>query len=211
MNEPISDAQAKAIAATANLGSDLVKVVEKGGGYLADASGSLVPDLFGYLIGDKLKHKRIRQWVDLEEEMRQILQLRNVLEPFEEVSPSFALPFFQAAVDDTREHLRALWAKLLASAMDGSRKRYVRRSFINIIQNLEPLDVLLFPKMDPPQSYPNLAVHFATVSDVSENEVHVALQNLIDLGLINTNNGKTSGNKPYLTATGKVFLAAIAD
>ena len=51
---PISDEQAK-------LGQELVKAVRDASGYFTDILGDIPKDLLGFLIGDRVKAKRIER------------------------------------------------------------------------------------------------------------------------------------------------------
>jgi Predicted membrane protein (DUF2231) len=121
---PIDEDTAKAIEESAKAlgkGFDLVGGL---GAYLARALGGVPENLIGILVGDWLIHKRVRRWSELQDETRRILDQRNVKEP--DISPSIALPLIEAALDEDREGLKELWAKLLATAMDPKRKHLVR-------------------------------------------------------------------------------------
>jgi hypothetical protein len=58
----------------------------------------------------------------------------------EAVSPSIAVPLLRAAADESRPELQALWAMLLAAALDPKKSSLVRRSFIETLSKFEPLD-----------------------------------------------------------------------
>ena len=52
------------------------------------------------------------------------------------------IPLLEAAVDESREELQALWAALLANAMvDGGRR--VRRDYFEAVRQMEPLDAVV--------------------------------------------------------------------
>jgi hypothetical protein len=53
---------------------------------------------------------------------------------------SIAIPLIDAALNEDREGLKQLWAKLLAVAMDSRRATLVRPSLIELLKNLDPLD-----------------------------------------------------------------------
>ena len=66
---PISDEQAK-------LGQELVKTVRDASGYFTDILGDIPKDLLGYLIGDRLKARRIERIAILWQKTRERLQDR---------------------------------------------------------------------------------------------------------------------------------------
>ena len=61
--------------------------------------------------------------------MRRILEERGVKE-LVEPSPSVIAPLLSAAVNEDRDILKSLWARLLANACDPNRQNLVRLSFI---------------------------------------------------------------------------------
>jgi hypothetical protein len=65
---------------------------------------------------------------------------RGAQGPFEEISPSIAVPLIEAAADESREELAELWAKLLAAAADPARKGRVRLEFATTLKQMDPLD-----------------------------------------------------------------------
>ena len=59
-----------------------------------------------------------------------------------EPSPTVLIPLSQAAVDEGRPELQAMWAALMANAMvDGG--KWVRRDYFAVLRQLEPPDVLV--------------------------------------------------------------------
>src|SRR5580704_12287112 len=105
---PISDEQAK-------LGQELIKAARDGGGYFADILGDFPKDLFGLLVGDRVKAKRIERIEKLWRETRERLQDRGVADP-EPPSLKYAIPILQAAADEENAELgtfgRVYWLLL---------------------------------------------------------------------------------------------------
>jgi hypothetical protein len=87
---PISDEQAI-------LGQELVKALRDGSGYLTDILGDLPRDLIGYLIGDRVKAKRIERMAVLWQRTRERLRDRGT-DP-EPPSLKYAIPILEAAAD----------------------------------------------------------------------------------------------------------------
>ena len=142
-------------------------------------------NLIGLLVGDWLIHKRVRRWSELQDETRRILDQRDVKEPNDDISPSIALPLIEAALDEDREGLKELWAKLLAAAMDPKRRHLVRVDLIATLKQLEPLDAIVLNAVFdvqgaqlPPNGRDHLAARFSVTSD----EMTVCFQNLEKLG-----------------------------
>jgi Abortive infection alpha len=108
------------------------------GKYGAGVLGDLPHDLLG-IMGDWVKNVRARRWAELCAETERILRELHV-ENREEVSPSVAIPLIAAAVNEDRDVLKQLWAKLLAAAMDPARTDLVRPSLIELLKKMDPLD-----------------------------------------------------------------------
>jgi hypothetical protein len=131
---PISDEQAK-------LGQELVKAVSDGAGYFTSILGDIPQDLIGYLVGDRLKAKRIERIAVLWQKTRERLRDRAV-DP-EPPSLKYAIPILEAAADDENEELQDLWSRLLAAAMDPNRRDAMRQSFIATVKQMDPMDALV--------------------------------------------------------------------
>lgn len=212
---PIDEDTAKAIEESAKAlgkGFDLVGGL---GAYLARALGGVPENLIGILVGDWLIHKRVRRWSELQDETRRILDQRNVKEP--DISPSIALPLIEAALDEDREGLKELWAKLLAAAMDPKRKHLVRADLISTLKQLEPLDATVLNTVydaGGTQFAPNGRDNFAQRFSVTSDEMTVCFQNLETLGCFIRRGDQPpeSGmvrENPSLGARGRLFMQAV--
>jgi hypothetical protein len=116
--------------------------VRDGSGYFTDILGDLPKDLIGLLIGDRVKAKRIEKLVMLCQRTRERLQDRGVADP-EPPSLKYAISILQAAADEEIQELQDLWSRLLAAAMDPSRRNGVRQSFIRVVKQMDPMDALV--------------------------------------------------------------------
>ena len=125
-----------------SLASKFCRLEEIFGGYIADIVGDLPKDLVGLLAGDRVKVARAKRLAILLEGTKKHLQDRGVVEP-EPPSLKLALPIFEAAADESNQELQDLWASLLAAAMDPKRRDWVRQSFIQIVKQMDPFDVLV--------------------------------------------------------------------
>lgn len=129
---PISDEQAK-------LGQEIVGAGRDLAGYLAEILGDLPKDLVGLIVGDKVKAKRFIQAEMLLNKTKNYLNEQNVIEP-EPPSLNVALPILESAVNENREELQDLWARLLAASMNPNKSNLVRIRFIEALKKLDPLD-----------------------------------------------------------------------
>ncbi len=138
---PITDEQAKLGQEAAKTTRDLITLVGDAGRSLGKSQlATIASDVVGHWLGaDKLHDRRLLQLGMLK--ARRDALLENI-DPVRigEPSPSVVLPLLEAAMDESREQLQDLWARMLANAMiDGGSR--VRDNFFSTLKGLEPLDV----------------------------------------------------------------------
>ncbi len=134
--------EARAVAEVAKTTGEIVQAAGGIGAYLARVFGSIPENLLNLMVGDWLEHKRRRHLADLEERTARHLE-GIATERLTEPSPSVLIPLLQAAVDEGRPALQALWAALLANAMVDGGKR-VRRDYFEAVRQMEPVDALVW-------------------------------------------------------------------
>jgi hypothetical protein len=166
--------------------------------------GTCPADLIGVLGGDWLRHTRIRNWAKYDAKTREHLEKWGAKEPFEDPTQPLAMPIIEAAIDEVREVLQDLWARLLASSMHPDRKGRVRQSFIELLKQLDLLDALCLRAMSeknliPVDWHSVLVTRFATFSD----EIQVSFDKLNKPGLVQII------AHPRFTPLGNLFLAAM--
>jgi len=206
---PIDPDTARAIEEAAKLGGKLVDAGTKAGGYLDRVIGRLPDNIVGLVLGDWVLHTRIRRWAELQAETERILRERGVKEPFAEVSPSLAIPLIEAAVDETREGLKQLWARLLAAAMDPSRTESVRQSFISTVKAMDRLDVRVAEHIwyNTPKGSTN-EDQLSKELNASRDEIEVSINNLRGLDCILQ---AALSHAPAFTAFGRELMRACHD
>jgi hypothetical protein len=137
---PVTDEQSKAVQKFADLAQPLSgKSANSPATW--EVLGTTPEDVVGLVIGDPLHFVRTAIASKYDERITRLHRNRNVTP--EPVSPSLAIPLLRAAYDESRPELQELWAQLIAAAMDPQRANRVRRSFIDTIQSLDPLDALV--------------------------------------------------------------------
>jgi hypothetical protein len=182
---PVTDEQAKAAAAYAELGKTGVEAVRGGAGWVARILGSLPDDLVALAIGNQVRVARWEQAHHLLHDAKERLRARGVLDP-EPMSPSLAAPLLDAAASETDPSLAELWARLLANALDPERKARVRRKFIEVIKSMDPLDARVFQALVGHSGgmQPSVVQVVSSRLETDPDDVEVSLGNLSDLGLI---------------------------
>jgi abortive infection alpha-like protein len=205
---------AAAIEEAAKFGSNAIAAGTGLAAYFDRILGRMPDNLVG-LLGDYIERVRFDRLRDLWPEARETLHEWGVVEPIDP-SPSVLLPLIGAAVDETRDGLKQLWAKLLAAAMDPARTELVRPSLIETLKQMDPLDARMLlhlggrGKGSPAPGGARYFVHVAEALRVSEDESWVSLQHLHDLGFLNEAVGNISPI-PNLTATARLLLKAVSD
>lgn len=207
---PVTDEQAKAIQETAKFGQTALNSIRGFGQYIANVLGTLPEDLVGLIATDPLKHIRIRNAEKLKEKTEKILHERGI-EQAQLASPTLAIPLMQAACDESREELQEIWAQLLATAMDPARANTVRKSFIDTVKQMDPLDALVLKMRNdilkrvvggnPPR-------YIAEQLEISVEEVEVSVQDLIRLNCARRFNEEDANF--LVNAYGKSLIKACA-
>jgi hypothetical protein len=186
---PITDEQAKAVQKTADLGTTVVAETGKLARYIRKVLGTVPEDAVGLVLGDPLHAVRTVIAGKLDDWVARLHRDRGVTP--QAVSPSLAIPLLRAAYDESRPELQELWARLIAAAMDPGRSNKVRRSFVDTVQRMDPLDALVLRKLfdTPGTPLPNTRDFLAGNFSVSSREVEVSALNLDDLKCVQIRGG----------------------
>jgi hypothetical protein len=203
---PISDEQAK-------LGQDVVKAVSGLAGWFADILDDFPKDLFGLLVGDRVKAKRIERIELLWRETQERLRDRGVADP-EPPSLKYAIPILQAAADEENEELQDLWSRLLAAAMDPNQRDAMRQSFIQAVKQMDPMDTIVLKAIRDSGSErwdPNGLDAIASKLDCSRDDVRVSFEHLFDLDCINFRDNGGPRLTPFLNPFGTLLMNVVSD
>jgi hypothetical protein len=201
---------ARAIEASAKFGTRFLDSTDKAGSFAVGIIGRLPHNLVG-IVDDWVLHQRVRRWAELQADTKRILDERGIKEPYAEISPSIAVPLLEAAVDETREHLKQLWAKLLAAALDPKRNNLVRPSLIAILKQMDPTDALVMEQVDKNPSgnwTPNGRDAMVGALKVSQDEILVSFDNLTKLGCVAWGQSGPHVN-PIMAPLGRLLMNAV--
>ena len=202
---PISDEQAK-------LGQDVVKAISGLGGWFADILGDAPKDLIGYLFGDRIKAKRIERFALLWQKTQERLKDRRI-DP-EPPSLKYAIPILEAAADEENGELQDLWSRLLAAAMDPSRRDAMRQSFVQTVKEMDPMDVAVLNEIRAnagAQWTPNGRDVIATRLACSRDEVIVSFQHLAKLNCVSFTDSSGPRIMPFMTPFGTLLMKVVSD
>lgn len=200
----------EAVGEVAKATRQAMSVVEGVGHYAAEVFGQIPHDIAGLVIGDWLRHKRLRNAKRLQVRTECILASISV-ERLESPSPSVFIPLLETSVDEERPVLSELWAKLLANAtIDGGNR--VRTAFFETLRQMEPSDVAFLEAFDDARKSTTNSVNRFSISalvikkigrDFDSSEFDVCYAALIKHGLLSP-----SGDGMFVTAYGELFLRA---
>jgi len=201
----IDPESARAIEEAAKAAGKAIDAVAETGSYVTDVVGDLPRDLVG-IIGDWAKHKRARRSIELEAETEKLLHERGVKDR-SEVSPSIAIPLIAAAINEDRDGLKELWARLLAATLDPARAGYFRSAFIDAAKRMDPLDARLLHAATAHGGAitEETRKHLCATLHVSRDELEVSIQNLEKLEMLVL----PSPPNGAISAIGREFLRAV--
>jgi Abortive infection alpha len=164
---------------------DKADTLPKAQTFVSNLIGAPIENVVGLLIGDPLLYVRVRMLAFYKERVEKILGERGVKNP-QAVSPSIAIPLIESASNETREELRELWAKLLASAMDPARSKHVRLELIDAVKRMAPVDALILKARHENQGLlvPGTIKFLADRLGLDMDDVQVSITNLVNLRLM---------------------------
>jgi abortive infection alpha-like protein len=225
--------ESKAIEETAKAGQEIAKTTvkaidpgEKLGLFVARFIAGPLEQASG-IIEDKLKYLRWERQARLMKRAEDFMQQIGLHEPSRPVPLKFAIPLLQGASLEDDDELQDLWAKLLVNAADADSAVSIKRVFIDILENLGPLEARIlavvyaipFDKMQHQGVITKDLPHSAAIvpdepnfkTDPPSPEVELALANLARLGCLSP--AKTLGggevfNSINPSLLGKVFVEA---
>ncbi len=205
----LTDEQAKAVQSTVGFGTTVVKEGSDLARYAGRVLGTIPHDAVGLIIGDPLHFVRTAIAGQYDVLLDKILKRLGVGQ-IQPVSPSLAIPLMRAAYDEGRPELQALWASLIADAMDPSRAGRVRISFIDTLKRFDPLDVLVLRARydDQGELRPNPTARISELLQQSQDEVQISADNLRMLNCVATPGSVANF---HLTNYGRALVRACVD
>jgi hypothetical protein len=138
---------AKAVQEVAKLGGKLTDAMNGGGNWLDTVVGGPIRDTVGLLWGDRVRTARVAAAIADEEKLAELLiaardRLRDKgSKARRELSPKVGLALIEAATVEEASELKAMWAALLASAVDADEEP-IEKSFVSILADLAATDAL---------------------------------------------------------------------
>jgi hypothetical protein len=162
----------------------------------------------------RLKAKRIERIEMLWRQTRERLGDRGVADP-EAPSLKYAIPILEAAADEENEELEDLWSRLLAAAMDPSRRDGMRQLFIQVVKQLDPMDAIVLKAIREAGGTswePNRRAWVASKLKCSTDEVIVSFAHLNRLDCISADVGGPGAKvEPAMRPFGTLLMNVVSD
>lgn len=186
MDDPIKQATELAEAT-----GKTVEEVRKFGEFADQLFGKGISNVLG-MIGDKLAYLRLELAIKLAEKTKKRLAERGI-DHSRYVPVNIGLPLLEKASMEENENLHDLWSNLLTNAADPNYDGEIRKNYVSILSEFEPIDSLIFTviinsykKMPDSQKKERLFVRekIAAALNISEDICDTSLRNLLRHGLI---------------------------
>lgn len=175
----------------ANAVGSTVKEVRELAQFADNLFGNVVSNTLG-LLGDKLAYLRFERAIELSNKTKLNLEKRGV-DKARYVPVSFGLPLLEKASLEDSDELHDLWANLLANAADPNYDGAIRKNYVSMLADLEPVDASILEQIcaefhrRQQDDRPNLAFareKVAAAFGLDEDSADASLRNLLRLGLI---------------------------
>ncbi len=181
-----------AVQEVAKTTSKAIDVGQQFAGFISRfVSGSLEQGMG--IVKDKLQYMRWERQMRLMQRANQYLEELGVGAPTKAVPLKFAVPLFQAASLEDDNFLQDKWAKLLVNSSVTTRRIDIKRSYIDILERLSPLEARILDSI-----YSISAADLANKSVITE-------------GLPETVAIKEEGDKKEYKNPGEVVVLALAN
>lgn len=187
------DEKAKAIQEVAKTTHKALDFSEKIGDFLKTILGDTLNDV-GAILTDWANYLRYKNLLCIQDKVNDIHKKRMLEGKTIPIMPRYAIPLLQNASIENEETIQDLWAALIANATDPEKRFQVKKIYIKILSEIEPLDTLVlkfFMKqeikdinvVDGSQEGFNLE-QLLNDLDVRKEELKASLNNLHQLGCI---------------------------
>jgi len=135
----LSDEEAKAIQEGAKTLGKIIDASQSGAAYLARIIGTIPEDAVRLSIGDRLKHRRLRNEMRLAVETLEFSKRLGFEHNPKEVPFSYVYKIVEEASLEDSDFIK-IWASLLASAANPNNNNQPDPSFISTVRDMSPLD-----------------------------------------------------------------------
>lgn len=133
--------EAKAMQEVAKTTGKCIDAASGFGSFLQMVFGDLLVDAVG-IIADKVKYFRLERAIRLGEKTKKRLEKKGIRNT-QHVLPKIGIPLIEQATLEEDDELHTRWANMLSNAMDPHFQGNVKRNFITILSDMQPIDVLI--------------------------------------------------------------------
>ncbi|MGD0488767.1 MAG: Abi-alpha family protein [Syntrophorhabdales bacterium] len=153
---------------------------------------------FGNSLHDWAKYFRYKNLLRIQDRVDQIHRKRELEGRTIPLKPSIGIPLIQAASIVEDESLQEMWACLIANSTDPCFEERIKRSFVDILSSLDPIDAHILDWFSH-QGWSN-ALREISIESISKSlnmekaDVGISLSNLNRLGLIDLSVPTTPGH-----------------
>ncbi|TKR53663.1 DUF4393 domain-containing protein [Allopusillimonas ginsengisoli] len=131
--------EAKAVQEVAKTTGKAIDAARETGGFIAKFVSGPLEQGMG-IFEDRLRYMRWERQIRLMQRAQDLLQLVGLSTPTRPVPLKLAIPIMQGASLEENDDLQDRWAALLVNAANANFHSEVRRSYVAILEQLEPLD-----------------------------------------------------------------------
>ncbi len=142
----VLDEEAKATQEIAKVAGKITDAARETGGFIARYIGGSLEQGIG-IFEDKLKYMRWERQVRLMQRADEFLRERGLEGPTRLVPMKIAIPLLQAASLEEDDDLQDIWARLLVNAADAGSGVEVKRAYISILEDFDPLEAKILQKI----------------------------------------------------------------
>ena len=159
-SDPVTETSkaAKEMAITAGKAVDLV---HEFGAFVAKYVGGPLEQGVG-IVEDQLRVARLKRQIRLMNRVKELMASLGENTPIKPLEMKLAVPLFQAASLEDDDDLQDRWAKLLVNSSVASRGIELRRSYIDILEQLTHLDAIILDKIYLAPQNDNQRLHAIT-------------------------------------------------
>jgi len=180
----IDEEQAKVVQEVAKATGKAIEAVREAGRFIKEIFGEPLLE-YGRAKLDRAKLYRYKNILKILDEVNEIRRQREIEGKPIPISPRYAIPILQKASLEDEEEIQKLWAGLIANATDPTKRLEVKKIFMEILSNLEPLDALVLKTLKgATDSDEHTFVWLGAITGEPLDKLLISVQNLSRLGCV---------------------------
>lgn len=169
---------AKAIQETAKVISNALDKSEKFGNFFTKYFSTTLEESIG-IFNDKLKYRRFKNQIYLIKKIEKNIQNLDFKGKLKKIPLKYGIPMLEIAYLEEDNYLLDLWSNLIVNSSTDSNFN-IERSYINVLEQLSPLEAKILLKIYRKNSYSSGNTYRIDVSDVLNKITIIKNESLID-------------------------------